>query len=132
MKLSDIKEDRVFDVLADLIRPVANIAQDKAARRLFTKEAPPAGVSPRDFAVQKVVRCLPVLIRVHKHDLATILAVIKGVSVEEYLRTLNLAQLTVDVLELLNDEAFMSFFTSAAPTATASGAPSESTEDPEN
>lgn len=132
MKLSDIKEDRVFDVLADLINPVANIAQDKVARRLFTKEAPPAGVSPKSFAIQKIVRSAPVLLKSHKNDLATILATIKGVPVKEYLGALNLAQLTVDILELLNDEAFTAFFTSAGQTAGESGAPTENIEAPKN
>lgn len=132
MKLSDIKGERVFDVIADLINPVANIAQDKVARRLFTKEAPPAGVSPKNFAIQKIMRSAPVLLKQHKNDLATILAIIKGVPVEEYLATLNLAQLTVDVLDLLNDEAFLRFFISADPTAMESGEPSETTEVPKN
>ena len=35
MKLSDIKGDRVFDVIADLIDPVASIAQDAQAAALF-------------------------------------------------------------------------------------------------
>lgn len=130
MRLSDIKGDRVFDVIADITGPVINIASDKDARRLFRKEAPPAGVAPKAFALQKISRCVPALLRGHKDDLVTILASIKGVSKDEYLETLDLCRLTVDVFELLNDEEFLTFFTSAMQTLAPSAAPAETTEAP--
>lgn len=33
MKLSDVKGDRVIDVIADVIEPISNIAQDKEIGR---------------------------------------------------------------------------------------------------
>ena len=38
MKLSDIKGERTLDVIAEIIDPVANIAEDKAASDLFQKK----------------------------------------------------------------------------------------------
>ena len=38
MRLSDIKGDRVFDVIADIIDPIANIASDETASALFKRE----------------------------------------------------------------------------------------------
>lgn len=41
MKLSDVKGDRVLDVLADLIAPVTNIAVDDKAAAIFKKAVVP-------------------------------------------------------------------------------------------
>ena len=38
MRLSDIQGDRVFDVIADIIDPVANIAEDDDAASFFKRE----------------------------------------------------------------------------------------------
>lgn len=130
MKLSDIKGDRVFDVIAEIIEPVANIAQDEKIT-LFTKERPPEGMSARSFMVQKITKNVPLLLKEHKHDISTILATIKGQTVEEYVAGLNLAQLTVDLIELMNDQEFLNFFTSATQTKKQSGSVSGNTEAPE-
>lgn len=129
MKLSDIKGDRVFDVIADLIDPVQSIARDKEIT-LFKQEDCPAGMTPREFAIQKVLANTPKLLKRHKPELCTIFSTIKGVPLEEYVGALNLAQLSVDLLELMNDKEFMSFFISAAKTTSAYGSPSENTEAP--
>lgn len=127
MKLSDIKGERVFDVIADLIDPVQHIAQDKEIT-LFKREKAPEGVATKDFAVQKIMANVPKLLKRHKQDLSTILATIKGVPVAEYVVGLNLAQLSVDLLELMNDAEFINFFTSAVKTTNVFGSPSENTE----
>lgn len=129
MRLSDIKGDRVFDVIADLIEPVANIAQDPEIT-LFRREAIPNGTTAKDFAVKKILRNAPLLLRRHKTDISTILASIKGVHAEEYLASLNMAQLSVDLIDLLNDAEFANFFTSAARTLTPSGDASGNTAAP--
>lgn len=115
MKLSDIKGDRVFDVIADLIEPVSNIAQDKDIT-LFKKEPLPDGESSREFALQKISKNVPKLLKKHKKDISIILATIKGQPVKQYLQELDLARLTIDILELLNDNDFVNFFTSAMQT----------------
>lgn len=130
MKLSDVKGERVFDVIADIIEPVANIAQDKKIT-LFRRETPPEGVAAREFAVKKIAKNAPLLLKGHKKDICKVLATIKGQSVEEYVASLNMASLSVDLLELLNDKEFVDFFTSAVQTADVSGAVSEATEAPE-
>lgn len=127
MKLSDIKGERVFDVIADIIEPVTNIAQDKEIT-LFKRETPPDGMTSRAFAVQKISKNAPLLLKRHKGDISTILASIKGQTVEEYVDGLNMAALSIDLLELLNDKEFVSFFTSAAQTMDLSGGASENTE----
>lgn len=127
MKLSDIKGDRVIDVVADLIEPVANIATDKEVT-LFKREKPPEGMDAREFAVQKIRKGAPALLKGHKEDVIAILATIKGVSAQEYADSLNLAVLVSDMIELLTDSEFLNLFTSAAQTVQPSGSASENTE----
>ena len=129
MKLSDIKGERVFDVIADITEPVVNIAQDDKIT-LFRREQPPEGMTARTFAVKKIAKNVPLLLKGHKHDISTILAAIKGQTVDEYLAGLNMATLSVDLLELLNDREFVDFFISAMQTMASSGSASETTEAP--
>ena len=110
MKLSDIKGERTFDVIAEIIDPISNIAADKEATELFTRKPLPDGVTARDFVMQRIKKSVPILLKNHKNDLIVILAAIEGVSVDEYKGSLNLVKLTTDTVELLNDEAFKAFF----------------------
>lgn len=129
MKLSDIKGERVFDVIADLIDPIANIAEDKEAADLFTRKAVPEGMTVKQFVAARVKKSLPSLLKEHKRDMIAILSAIEGTSQEEYRESLNLVKLTADFAELLTDEAFQVLFTSAQ-SGTDSGSASENTGDP--
>lgn len=129
MKLSDVKGERVFEVIADIIEPVSSIAQDKEIT-LFKREEAPDGLSSRSFALQKIAKNAPLILKRHKRDISTVLAAIKGQTVEEYVAGLNMATLSIDLLELLNDKEFVDFFTSAAQTADVYGGALEPTKDP--
>lgn len=126
MKLSDIKGERTLDVIADLIGPVCNIAADKEIT-LFERKELPKGEDPRTFTLARLREQIPRLLRGHKQDVCEILAAIKGVAVEEYKTQLNLGTLTMDLLELVSDEDFVAFFTSAQTEESASGSAPENT-----
>lgn len=115
MKLSDIKGDRTLDVIADLIEPIAEIAEDKEAVAFFKPQKPKDGQTPAEAFAQRVRKAAPVLLKGHKREIITILSVIKGVPESEYSEQLTLAQLIGDVVELLTDEVFISFL---APSET--------------
>lgn len=133
MKLSDIKGERVFDVIADIIDPIANIAEDEEFKAIFKKVTPPKDVDKKAFAMQIAAKRLkkyaPALLRSHKGDVITIMASIEGVSPTEYAESLNLAKLMTDAAELVTDKAFLDLFTSPQPEedAPASGAALAST-----
>mgnify|MGYP006926998161 FL=1 len=127
MKLSDIQGERVFDVIADIIDPVANIAQDNAASALFRRERLPEGMAAKNFLVWRARKSLPVLFKEHKGDIIAILAAIEGVSEEQYKSELNLIKLMQDATELLSDEAFSGLFISAQ-SGKSSGSAQENTE----
>lgn len=113
MKLSDIKGERTFDVIADIIDPIANIAEDKAAVALFERKKLPKGMTAKQFMVSRIRESVPELLRNHKTDLIAILSTIEGITPDEYEKSLNLVKIVKDCTELLTDDAFTTLFISA-------------------
>ena len=131
MKLSEIKGERTIEVVADLIEPIAVISQNQNARELFTRKTVPTGMTSTEFFLQRVRASLPALLKECKDEIITVLATVKGVSAEEYASELNLATLIADVMELVSDQEFLSFFSSAVSVEEqeSSGLPAESSEE---
>lgn len=129
MKLSDVKGERTLEVVADLIDPICNIAQDENAAALFRREKLPEGVTAKDFLLKRVKKSAPKLLKDHKSDIVAILATIEGVHPAEYEKGLNLVKLFSDFVDLMTDEAFTELFISAQ-SETSSGFAQENTEAP--
>lgn len=129
MRLSDIKGDRVFDVIADIIDPIANIASDETASALFKREKLPEGMTAKAFLLERARKAVPALLKGHKSDIITVLATIEGISAYDYRASLTLAKLMQDTAELLTDEAFGELFISAQ-SENNSGSAQESIEAP--
>ena len=113
MRLSDIKGDRVFDVIADIIDPIANIASDETASALFKREKLPEGMTAKSFLLKRARKAVPALLKGHKSDIITVLSTIEGASADDYRASLTLAKLMKDMAELMTDEAFGELFISA-------------------
>lgn len=122
MKLSDIKGDRVLDVIADIIDPIANMVQDKDVAAMFKREVVPDGMEVRDFFAKRMCKGLPVLLKSHKADIIAIMAAIEGVTPEQYAASLDFPKLFTDVMELVTDDAFLNFL-SSSETGKDAGAP---------
>lgn len=112
MKLSDIKGDRVLDVIADIIDPIANMVQDKDVAAMFKREAVPDGMEARDFFAKRMRKGLPVLLKGHKADIIAVMAAIEGVTPEQYAASLDFPKLFTDVMGLVTDDAFLNFLSS--------------------
>lgn len=110
MKLSDIKGDACLDVLADITGPIIALAQDEEVKALFSAKGCPEGMTPYEYATERVKTGLPKLVKGHKAEFIQILAALDGKTPEEYGRELTLAKLMADLVELLTDEDFGSFF----------------------
>ena len=130
MRLSDIKGDRVFDVIADIIDPIANIASDETASAIFKREKLPEGMTAKAFLMERARKAVPALLKGHKSDIITVLATIEGISADDYRASLTLAKLMQDAVELLTDEAFGELFISAQ-SGTSSGSAQENTTESE-
>ena len=113
MKQSDVRGERVFDVIADIIDPIFNIVADKEAMELFKKKKVPEGKEAKAFLMERLKKSLPLLLKDHKKDLIAILSIIEGCTAEEYAEKLTISTLFRDVADLLNDKDFMELFTSA-------------------
>ena len=129
MKLSEIKGERVFDVIADIIEPVAAIAQDEEAVKLFTAKDKPEDMTPWEYFVDRAKVAVPVLMRKYRSEICRLMASINGVTVEQYIDgipnpkheddpdapeyemlPLTVPKLFAVVLDLLTDSEFISFF----------------------
>ena len=132
MKLSDIKGDRVLDVIADIIDPIANIVQDKDVAAMFERKAVPEGMDARDFFAKRMRKGMPVLLKGHKADIVAVMAAIEGVTPERYAASLDFPKLFTDAMELVTDDAFLDFLSSSGTEkdADAPGAASASFEVP--
>nr|DAG44425.1 MAG TPA: hypothetical protein [Caudoviricetes sp.] len=117
MRLSNVKGERTFEVVADIIEPVYRIAQDEAAVEMLSPKPCPEGEDPKKFMARRLVAGVPALLRSHKGDLVAIMAAIEGEDAEEYAASLDLAKLVVSLTELVSDPALMGFLASAAVPA---------------
>lgn len=109
MRLSDIKGDRVFDVIADIAAPVYSIATDPAASELFKKADLKDGEDARDKALERLKDALPALLKGHKDDVCMIIATIEGIDPTEYRENVTMAGLFKGIYEMLTDEDLLSF-----------------------
>lgn len=114
MRLSNVKGERTFEVIADIIEPVYRIAQDEAAVEMLSPKPCPEGEDPKRFMARRLVAGVPALLRSHKGDLVAIMAAIEGENAEEYAASLDLAKLVASLTELVSDPALMGFLASAA------------------
>ncbi len=110
MKLSDIKGERVFDVIADIIDPIANIASDEEASAFFKREKLPEGANAEDFVIGRIKKSLPKLLKTHKADLIVILSAIEGADPKEYEENLDFVKILTSTADLLNDPVFLQLF----------------------
>lgn len=101
MRLSQVKGDRCFEVIADVIEPLTSIAQDEHTKAVFAGD--------QKGLMGRVVKHAPHIIKEHKEDLVAVMAAIEGVKPEEYAEGLTMAKLLKDAYELLTDEELVAF-----------------------
>lgn len=107
MKLAEIKGERALDVIAEIMEPIGNIATDKNSANII------AQLKNKETRFEALKGNLPSLIKNHKKDLITILALLDNVSYKKYKEKMSLFSLTKDLFSLVSDEVFDELFTSA-------------------
>lgn len=115
MKLSDYKDEKALDLLADIIEPAAEIMSDQEVIETAKGE--------------NMARTASVILKRHKKAVIAVLAALDGVPVEEY--HCNVFSLPAKLLELFNDPDIAQLFSFAGQTEdeTSSGSRMESTEE---
>ena len=112
MLLSEIKGERVLDVLADIAVPVINIASDEDALKFFKPQPPEEGQTPQAAFAERMKVAAPALLKTHRDDFIAILATLDGTTAEEYAEGMTILSVLKDVIELLTDEVFEDFLSS--------------------
>ena len=108
MKLGELKGERAIEVIADLIAPVTNIAEDQANLQLF-RTARQGDETDREMAVRDFKEKIPNLLKTHKKDVLDILCAVNGADPDE----LSMLDIMKGAIELVNDPDFLSLFISA-------------------
>lgn len=108
MKLGELKGERAIEVIADLIAPITNIAEDQSNLQLFraNKEE---GESDRETAVRDFKLKIPKLLKTHKADILAIICAVNGADPND----LSMIDIIKGAMELVNDQDFLSLFLSA-------------------
>lgn len=135
MKLSEIKGERTFDVIAEIIVPIATIAQDEKVSKLFDGSGKPKNMTPWQYFIERAKVAIPVMMRNYKGEICEIMAALNEITKDEYINgvvnpdydeeksaeegydvpkytvpPLSVPKLFADVMELLTDSEFISFF----------------------
>lgn len=101
MKFSEIKGQKAIEVLGDLLEPSIEIMSDERVSKAFKDEKP-------------ILETAKIILKEHSESVVEILAALDGVPVEKY--ECNILSLPSKLLEILNDEALISFFQSQVQT----------------
>lgn len=117
MKLSDFKGEEALDVLAELIEPAATIMADPEVSNLYKSGKPKILLAKH-------------IIKNHKKEVITILAVLDEEDPNKYGEKITLVSLPLKVIELLSDEDLLQLFQFQGQTMeeTSSGSATEITE----
>jgi len=110
MKLSEIKGEQAFDVLAEIIEPIADITADGEFVKI-AKTSTKAKVAAH-------------VIKNHKKECIQIMAALNLKKVEEF--EFSLLTLPKMLIELFDDDEVMALFQQQSQTETSSGSASES------
>ena len=111
MKLSDYKGEKAIEKFADLLGPISTIMTDKELRKMVTSYAEESKDS--EGKKKKKPTKIEIIQKAIKSNASAVLemmAILNDVPVEGY--EPSFAELTVSMLEMLNDEELESLFTS--------------------
>lgn len=116
MRLSEISTDRALDVLCEVSVYIGNIATDEALTDELKKHMNTSGMSKAEImkaGAEKISAIAPIVLKSHKNDVLGILAAVNEKTVDE-LKQQNVMNTMKMVKELVQDEEFISFFSSCA------------------
>lgn len=95
-KLSEIKGEEAIDVLAEILVPITEIANDEEVKEGFETN---------------VATCVSIALKKHKAQVIEILASINGKSAEETLAEIDILSLPAYMVDVLNEPAIQNLFT---------------------
>lgn len=93
MKLSDIKDEKALDVLADIIEPANEIFSDEEVKEASEKSK---------------AKAISIAIKKHKKEVIAIMAALDDVPIENY--HFNILTVPIKILSILNDPELEQLF----------------------
>ena len=96
-RLSEIKDEEALDLLANILTPVSEIAQDQDVKAVFSGKTQ-----------KTVAEIVAQIIKAHKGAVMDIMAALEGVPREDY--HCNILTLPKQIMTVLNDPDLMAFF----------------------
>ena len=119
MNISELKGEKALDTLADILEPAVTIFTDEKVKKAAEKN---------------YAHAISVAIKDHKKDVLKIMATLEGKPYKEYVKEVNVFTLPAQIIELINNEEIMSFFTAQVQmdSAGSSGFATENTKEKEN
>lgn len=114
MKLSELTTEQAADVLCGLTPYIANITGDKALLDELGKKFDRKGKSVAElytYAAQKCAALVPTVLKEHRTDVFSILAVLNETTVEAVAKQ-NILATIEQVREVFKDKALLDFFKS--------------------
>lgn len=96
MRLSEFKNEKALDALAEIIEPITEIVTDEDVKNSIKEK--------------NKIKAISKAIKNHKKEIIYILAVLDDEPIETY--EVNLATLPFKIMEILSDEVLNDFFTS--------------------
>lgn len=113
MKISEIKGEKLFDILADVIEPITNIADSAPMQAIFDDIAARSkdndAQSIAQFTIDEIRAHVPQLLRENKKDMIKLLSVLNEQTTQEYCADLTLGKLMSDSLDLLAQDEMVRF-----------------------
>lgn len=117
-RLSDIKGRESMVVMAKIITPIANLAQDDKVMEFFKRN--PIDTKDKDEiyreSLKRLSSALPALMESHADDFIHLMATIDGKPYDEYEAGMTLQSLLSDLSVLMSDPMFQSFLPSQPKT----------------
>ena len=111
-KIPEYRDEEALDLLADIMEPAMVIFADPDVRKAFETE--------------HIIKAARVAIKAHKRQIMEILARLEGVPVEEF--HCNVLTLPARLVELLNNQELIGFFTDQAQSQNSSVTSGSATE----
>nr|DAO40692.1 MAG TPA: hypothetical protein [Caudoviricetes sp.] len=102
MKITDRKNEAALDLIVEILEPASKIFSDKELRKILAQREAP-------------IKVAKYVLKNYKKEVIEMLAALKGVSCDEY--EANAFQMLAEMLEVVQDEELLSFFTSFVKTA---------------
>lgn len=105
MKLSEFKGEDALDVLAEILEPATAIFNDEAIRKAWSSGS-------------NVAACIKIALKSHKKEILTIMAALEQKPYNEFVETVNVLTLPVQLMQIMRDKELMGFFTGLQATTT--------------